>query len=168
MANKILTLIGKKPPIPNGGLNWDFVANNAVNYVETNSVIAPQNQSWMELTSSSDLIVQGGQSFIVKSLGLIMPVNFTLFDRNLFFSFVLMKTDGAYMWMDVLNYICIPSENYESEINMFVDMRSYLNVAGYRLMLYAHSPFKVSMIGVPTALNGSSFSIRPYAKVEIQ
>lgn len=169
MSKNILTLTGIKTPIANGGLNWDFVVNTSVNYVETNYI--QTEAKWMSLVkpcTGSTWIVQGGQCFLIKSLGVVMPAMFSLFEHNLEMTFLKVDNDGTYYIESLLDYQCLPSENYELEINRFIDMSQYVLTTGYSVIMSLVRPFKVSMIGVPAALNGLTFSIKPFVKVELQ
>lgn len=160
----IKTLYGVAPILENGGKNFEFVADNTQDYV-TPSVNISQAY-WQSMAIGTDLFYTSVKPFVLKSVGLIMPCNFTLFDNH-YIKMGLMLDNDQYNKMESLFYFTLPFENYELELNQYIEPNSYKGEENHIFKIGLGGTLDVSMLNCPDSYNTLNFTMRSFIKVEI-
>lgn len=123
-----------------------------------------------------------GDSFIILSMGFIMPEALTLWKHipevtdPAFNVVVLLRgvTTGLVYNIDVLGLnqaVYLPLENFETGLDIFCDYTKQVSLVGSiplaePFYIYCQTmPQNVSMAGVPAALNGKNLIISPFMKI---
>ena len=157
-----------------------FTVNNAVDYVDQTAAGTPAKSIFQNASASK--AIQKGDNFSILSAGLLLPEAFTLYKNSGIKSLptfgIRMQgvTSGATYNIDAfgfVNLVSVPMENHETAFDLFVDCsKQYRNAVlplhylDENFLIYTDSAsFKISMLGVPAALNGKVFPIIPFIKV---
>lgn len=125
-----------------------------------------------------------GDSFILLSMGFVMPEQFTLWKDGIDFNSFMRINMFPKGFPSGQNYygpnfpegMLIPLESYEIAIDVFFDCElsknsvdPTKNLLGEDFFLFAQwmfiNPFKVSMKNVPASYNGETFRIQPFFKI---
>lgn len=124
-----------------------------------------------------------GDSFIILSMGFILPSSFCLEMRDLvlydsYASFLIKgkgETSGhEYYFKEMTNNIYVPLESYECVVNTWINVMNQLPVLGtyikdedFRLTMRWSNVLAcaVSMINVPSAYNGVTLEVIPFVKI---
>lgn len=157
-----------------------FDVDNTVDYVVA---VAPGAPPTYAQNGTGKNIFQKGDSFRLLSCGFTLPESFTPFYNNAFAISSQLLGLIAYGVTSGLTYYnpnwpssqqVIPMENYELVVDSYfscvdsyriADPTKNLLTENFRLHLYmAYAPY-ISMIGVPSSMNGKRFYIRPFIKV---
>ena len=168
MPELIDTLITENP--------WSFTADNTVDKV-------PLTYAVTEMKSANNKkYFKNGDSFSVLSIGIIFPESFTLAkqiaDETLLFyrATLLGKTSGLdYNIYALGNYnaIYLPFENFEMALDVFVNVPDQVQVLhpavklneDFSIETNLSGVVNISMLGVPSTLNGKVFTVRNFMKV---
>jgi hypothetical protein len=164
-----------------------FVVNNAAAGGVV-PLVAPSGSTVLYNSGAGSLFTQG-DSFIIQTFGLILPLSFQL-DRSLIASKLPritlylngygFTTNLSYTFQEISvqfthgsNFYLI-MENYDTPLNIFIDIpneplvgESAINNEQFQLQMGLENitSYNVSMVGVPAALNGTTQYIIPYLKI---
>jgi len=159
--------------------NWgDHAATFTVNLAVAHVDITPAIGTGLLSLSKFQNVLDWKDNFNLLSIGIILPNGFEFYENedsvtNDFFPpFVDLKyirdTDSVVFPINPAR-ITLPSGNYELSINQFFevnkDIKNAFSIIG-RLADTAPKIQKISMINVPADLDGETFHIPIYAKIE--
>jgi|WetSurMetagenome_2_1015567.scaffolds.fasta_scaffold06083_11 hypothetical protein len=162
-----------------------FTVDNTQSYVKVVPVsgAVPFTLPYILKNGSGKYRFHPGEAINIISIGYIIPENFlkTEISSDALSGFLLLrvlieKDNGdTYYIQGFEDGMSLPSENFESVINKFVNpislhgtsISSYFNLSLEFIMKASDSLYAlISMINVPDKLNGRVFKIRPFVKVE--
>lgn len=140
------------------------------------SVTQPGNVTFDFYNTAGDKLFRAGDSFTILSYGIILPENFqfnlgsTAQSKNGLCFYIGSSVGPLKEFGDSDGYVFCPVENYEIACNTFVDsVANGLTSGNFSLKgdigpAFGQTP-KISMVGTPAALNGTTQYIRPFVKV---
>lgn len=151
------------------------------NTVESVSIFFPA-PPYIARNAFGKSVFQAGDSFRMLSAGIVMPESFIFFKDGTMNPFPVLilypigNVSGHNFfnpnWQNGNQYI--PMENYEMIFDNFlscretidsIDPTKTLNDEAFKLALNLGSNYKISMAGVPSALNGKRYYIRVFIKL---
>lgn len=155
-----------------------FTVNNAVNYVNLSAIGGLGSQ--LSACNGAFKKFVRGDNFIILSVGYFIPEAFRIFEYldagltkysapiiSLFAS-----AGGAVIPITQFGNngeLKLPFPNYEMSIGVFIDTeKSGLTDPTFILSVYfplVVNTVRISMVGVPVALNGLTFKVTPFIKV---
>lgn len=161
-----------------------FTVNTAAKYV---SVAAGALAFYTTGDSTAEVKFNSSDSFSILSIGLALPESFILAEkaggtgvRPLVQIFLeLLGESTRYYAMSTgsgNSYITLPFENFENVLSRFYDTNNIFSVTGspkkklsselwFKIRGFVDN-FRVSMLNVPAALNGDTFHVVPWIKVQ--
>jgi hypothetical protein len=175
MNKTVETLFGVNMP-SNDGVGLKFTVDNTLSYVE--AVFTNYTQNSMQFMSSdgeNPFLINGRKPFVVNSVGFVIPSFFTLHEKSIINCLLTIGDrptvfDGTTNPL-VFKKINLPSENYELDLNEYVDMSNFngvLNNEGAYLYLEIFETLKISMLNVPDSLNGNIYFMNFIMKITHQ
>jgi hypothetical protein len=158
-----------------------FTVNTAVDYVATAFPAAPPLTLF---NANGKGTFTNGDNFSILSAGIIFPEAFTPWKdpadlgilglpvNNIFIK----GASGDFYHIDVIgdvDNLFLPMENFELNMDIFVKCKNQENIAhpgtflneNFFLVTDNTNTIKVSMKGIPAALNGKVLSIQPFFKI---
>lgn len=157
-----------------------FVVNTAVLSVAVTPSVLP----WITLKDGGAAIFNWtrGDSFMILSAGYCIPERFCVYQyqANASHDFPCpVMTLAAYrpatadrVFLTQIGgnaYLRLPLPNYEMCLGTWIDAESTIGAAFTLEMIFPFdplvTPFHISMVGVPAAINGLTFKIVPFVKV---
>ena len=157
-----------------------FAVNNLVDSVDSVAAADPTKLQFTNASGEKTLLK--GDNFSILSMGFILSEAFTVWKAaaatplpSIFLNMKGVTSLNAYKIdaLGVENIIHIPMENYETALDLFVDCSKQTQF-GIIPITYLNENFtlntdytliKISMAGVPAALNGKTFPITPFIKI---
>jgi hypothetical protein len=153
-----------------------FVVNNAAAppYVNLGAVVNPPDNKAVLFNASQQFLFQVRDTLRILSYGVSFPYQFSAALNNLNLQF---------LWFDPLahvafpvselgaaSFLAVPFENCEFAIDVLLSWPIGVDPV-HRLCLVANiyggnvQPATVSMVGVPSSLNGQTLAVIPFVKV---
>lgn len=140
------------------------------------SVTQPGNVTFDYYNTAGNKLLRAGDSFTVLSYGVILPENFQFHSgvsaqsKNGLCFYIGSSVGPLLEFGDSDGYVFCPVENYEIACNTFISaVDNGLTGASFSLKgdigpAFGQTP-KISMVGVPAALDGTTQYIRPFVKI---
>jgi len=159
-----------------------FLANNAADFVLS---AYPGGATNIMKNSDGHGTFAAGDNFTILAAGYILPESYTLWKNRADFGAnastqranfrIYGKVSGDLYSIDGLGSaatIFYPLENYEHELDIFIDSTAQNNLSHLGLKLTESfyiscllSPMNISQRGQPAAFNGKTFIIVPFLKI---
>lgn len=144
-----------------------FTVNTAVKFVTLTA--SPSGDGFLKTAEGKDTF-QPGDNFILLSIGCLLPIGFEFYEWKAAVTTSLpnihlkRKVGAGLMSFWVPNTIWLPFGNYE--LNMGVFFEAPVDLLGFKLASdLTIAAARISMIGVPAALNTDEFRVPIFWKV---
>jgi hypothetical protein len=145
----------------------DFVYVNPVGALTPLYTAGDQARSWF----------LAKETFRIVGIGVQVPHGFTIGENGIFLGLLWQDNAANSGGISELSagqpYFYVPFENFELSIDALIQWP--INASGTKLQLqvkifndplFDPPPMQISMIGVPASLNGKSFFLQPFIKIE--
>lgn len=147
-----------------------FTGNNAVPYVELDTIVAGQGNLRSE--NPNLFQIQAKDNIVIQSIGVSLPYNYTLATRSMrvFFAWKDALGGGA-LNVGTSSLISLPFANYEISIGAFIPWPTPRATPYYLQMIISANPNPIdsraliSQIGAPVDLNGIVLPITCFVKI---